>query len=227
MHTPDYIPSGDADFDEWQQNFLTHVVAGASSWVIPAARVTALTTRQTKWATDYATGGKHVDRTDSQQLKKTQTRDLYEKEIRDFVGEFIRKNSEIDDDERRAMKVTVPDTEPTSRSAIETAPSVTLLPKTGARFTVECRVEGDSSRPSRHHDADGVELAYIVAAKDELPGNPNETTKSKLSGKARVQLELDIEDAGKSLHLFARWINTSDNSKSGPFSYLIKVIISN
>ena len=226
MADTDFIPSSDADFDEWQQNFVTHVVAGASSWVIPAARVTALTTRQTQWATDYAAGGKHVDRTDSQQLKKTQTRDLYEKEIRDFVGEFIRKNSEIDDDERRAMKVTVPDTEPTSRSPIETAPSVTLLPKAGARFTVECRVESDSTRPSRHHDADGVELAYIVAAKTELPANPNETTKSKLSGRARVRLELDIEDAGNSLHLFARWVNTTNDSKNGPWSGLVSKVIS-
>jgi len=226
MADSDFIPSGDADFDEWQQNLVTHVNAGGAAWAIPAPRVAALIARQTQWATDYAAGGKHVDRTDSQQLKKTQTRDVYEKEVRDFVGEFIRKNSLVTDDERRAMKVTVADTEPTDRPQIETPVFLALLPKAGARFTVECRVEHDSSRPSRHKDADGVELAYIVAPKDELPANPNVTTESKLSGKARVRLELSIEDAGKSLHVFARWVNTTDDSKNGPWSGLASKVIS-
>lgn len=222
----DFIPDPDADFDEWQQNLLTHVNAGGAAWAIPDPKVAALNTRQTQWATDYAAGGKHVDRTDSQQLKKTQTRDVYEKEIRDFIGEFIRKNSLIDDDDRKAMKLTVPDTEPTARQQIDTAPSVRLIPKAGARFVVECRVKSDSTRVSRHKDADGVELAYIVAPKNELPANPNVTTESKLSGSARVRLELSIEDAGKSLHVFARWINTTDDSKNGPWSGLASKVIS-
>lgn len=226
MADSDFIPSADAEFDEWQQNFVTHAVAGASSWAIPAPRVTDITNRQAEWAADYAAGGKHVDRTDSQQVKKTQTRNVYEKEIREFIGEFIRKNSLIDDDDRRAMKVTVPDTEPTDRVQIETAPNIRLLPKAGARFIVECRVESDSTRPSRPADADGVELAYIVADKSEPPANPGAATERKLNGSARVRLELNIADAGKSLHCFARWVNATDESKNGPWSTLSSKIIS-
>jgi hypothetical protein len=221
-----YIPDTDSEFDEFQKNFVTKMVAGASTWAIPGARVTAITTRQIQWNTDYAAGGKEVDRKSSEAVKKTKTRKLYEKEIRDFVQEFITANSLIDDDQRRAMRVTVADTEPTERARIETSPTVRLIAKEGARFIVECRVKSDSTRASKHKDADGVELAYKVAPKNQPPETPDDAPDRKISGKARVRLDLAIADAGKSLFVFARWYNKTDEAKNGPWSTVSNKIIS-
>jgi hypothetical protein len=87
-------------------------------------------------------------------------------------------------------------------------------------------VKADSNRISRHEDSDGVELAYKVGKKDEAPATPGEARQSKLSGSARVRLELGIADAGKRLYVFARWINTTDDSKNGPWSTIKSRVIS-
>jgi hypothetical protein len=222
----DYIPHPYSEFDEWQKNFITKLVAGAGSWNIPPARLTALINRQSRWKTDFGRGGKQADRNGSDTLAMQKTYKVYVKELRKFVQEFIARSSLVTNAQRKAMGVTVPVKKRTSRLPIETAPTVRLIAKEGARFIAECRVESDSNRTSRHKDSDGVELAYMVADKTEPPANPAETTESKLNGSARVWLELDIADAGKSLHIFARWINTTDDSKNGPWSTIKSRVIS-
>ncbi len=218
-----YIPNSDADFDEWQKNFLTHVEKGSSAWNIPNASVDALKALQTQWDTDYAAGGKHVDRTSSQQLKKTQTRDLYEKDIRGFVQEHIAFNSLITDDERRAMKVTVREEGHEARPPITTSPTVRATPLGGGRIKLECRVESDSSRTSMHPDADIVELRYSLD--DPAPESPAQATNGFNSSRSNWSLQIDILEQGKRFYGFARWANTGDESKSGPWSERFQVIV--
>ena len=119
----------------------------------------------------------------------------------------------------------MPDTEPTDRIAIETRPTVKAEMKGGALLKMEFRVEADSTRPSMHEDADVVELKYRIGGTE--PISPAQTDNTDTFSKARHSKQLDVADAGQWFYGFARWKNNTDDSKSGPWSVLIKIMIGN
>ncbi|MBK5284038.1 MAG: hypothetical protein JJE25_01425 [Bacteroidia bacterium] len=125
--------------------------------------------------------------------------------------------------DRNTLNLKERDTVPTARPAITTEPTVKAKPKAGANVLLECRVESDSSRTSRHPDADGEEVRYIIGT--TAPANPAACTNSLVRKKARISIELDIADAGKKFYGFVRWVNLSEPSKNGPWSALVTVTI--
>ena len=82
-----------------------------------------------------------------------------------------------------------------------------------------------STRSSMHTDAHALELKYQIGGTESV--NPEATNQSATFTKARHNLQLDVDNAGQFFYGFARWTNTSENSKSGPYSLSIKMIISN
>lgn len=221
----DYIPDSDAEFDEWEKNFRTHLGANYASWNIPYARMNnVVNTLGSQWDTDYARGGEHADPKSSETEAKNQTRKLYETEIRKIVKEYIVNSSLVNDEQRIEIGVTVRDTEPTSRAKITTAPITGIKNEPGARFLITCRVEEDSTRASRHPDADSIEMKYQVGG-EAAPARPDDCSKTITFTKAIHTIELDIGDAGKRLYCYLRWKNTGDDSKSGPWTRQFSAII--
>jgi hypothetical protein len=125
--------------------------------------------------------------------------------------------------DRNTLNIKERDTTPSARPAIGTEPSVKGKSKPGANILLECRVESDSSRTSRHPDSDGAEVCFIVGTAP--PRNPAECTRRQVSKKARITLELDIADAGKKFFGYVRWVNLSEPSKNGPWSQLVTLTI--
>ncbi|MFN0275274.1 MAG: hypothetical protein ACKVPJ_05990, partial [Chitinophagales bacterium] len=152
-------------------------------------------------------------------------RKVYEKYVRDWAGERLLYNSAISVQQRSTLQITIKDTVKTARPAIESAPFVDVEARKGARIVIECRVNGDSSRASIHPDADEVEVRYTVAT--TVPASPADCNLTETSTKAKFTLELDIADAGKKFNGFFRWKNTTDKSKSGPWSLLVSTTITN
>ena len=150
---------------------------------------------------------------------------IYEKFIRDFVAEWLRDNAKLDTGDLSALGLTVPDTERTDKPQLEDRPLVGAEMKGGALLKMQFRISEDSTRPSMHPDAHALELKYQIGGTE--PANPEATNKSVTFTKARHSLQLDVANAGQFFYGFARWINTSEASKSGPFSVLIKIMIGN
>ncbi len=156
-------------------------------------------------------------RDDRNALKKTITSKL--REVFDDIPE-----SALTSTDRSTLKIPVRDSEPTTRAAISTSPSLKLIVQNGARFIVENRVDSDQTRPSMHPDADHIEFAYIIQA--DPPANVNETTKSKILSKARDVLQLDPATGGEKIHCYTRWVNKTDEAKSSPWTRLHTAVIS-
>jgi len=141
--------------------------------------------------------------------------------------------------ERVTFNLKVPDRTPTSRPAIDASPSVLVRAKEGRRIQVECRVIADSNRPSKHTDCDVVEYRYTVAAVSTgagtppMPPAPPSTPSPGMpvqqvigeTGKAKFILQLANEDAGKQFTMEARWKNSKENQKSGPWSAAVQVMV--
>lgn len=105
------------------------------------------------------------------------------------------------------------------------------------------KVAESNTRTARHPDSNGVEVFYTlepVTAPEPVTLNDtieeNEivinTEKevvpylNKFSTRARFVDELGLDNIGKRLTVYARWINTSQPKKNGPFSTTVSMVVS-
>jgi len=134
-------------------------------------------------------------------------------------------------DERLIFNLKVPDRTPTSRPAIDVKPDVILRAKEGMRMQVECRLEHDQTRPSKHKDCDVVEFRHwfntAPTSVGTDPTNPAPLATATVvkiigeSGRAKFIIQFAETDAGKILNLEARWKNSKENHKSGPWCEVV------
>ncbi len=239
-----YIPEPYNEFDAWQKQFVKGLledpatgdptvfppIGGADpanwvNWEITEADTAVVVDGQATYQPFYDEWSDEDARnaTISENHKREQA--IYEKLIREYVGENLRKNSNLDTGDLTELGLTVPDTERTAKPQLEDRPLVAAEMKGGALLKMQFEIAEDSTRPSMHPDAHALELKYQIGGTE--PASANDTTESVTFTKARHQIQLGVENAGQFFYGFARWINTSDNSKSGPYSVIIKIIISN
>jgi len=218
----DFIPDDDPGFFDWQDNYVTMVVANFLAWLIPLAAKDDLVAKQAAYVPLYNAIKVKSNRTTAQVGAHRAGRFTYEKYLRSFNKQYTLFNNAITIEKKLELEITVPDTEPSSRKAIETSPFVKLFASAGARIKAECRVDNDSSRASMHPDADEVEVAYEIGTD---PAGWEKCTKKITSSKARFFIPFASEDIGKKVYFFFRWKNKTDESKSGPFTAKMQITV--
>ncbi len=221
--TPDYIPASDKDFFDWQDNLVTIVTPKVVAWNIDPPDFTVVTAEQLIYVPLYNKIKNKNNRTGTDVNKHRDERVIYEKILRDFTQANLANNKKVSNGDRTLMNITVKDTTQTSRPKITVTPIVKPTSKAGAIIEIVTRVDNDSTRPSIHVDSDGVEVVYIVAT--SAPVDPDACTKTFFSSKAKFRLAMKIADAGKKIYGFCRWKNSSDESKSGPWSLMFSATI--
>ncbi|HET9824180.1 MAG TPA: hypothetical protein VFP87_02535 [Chitinophagaceae bacterium] len=109
MIATDYIPAKEEQFQEWQQNFLSVLIASYKKWQIPTEELNYLNELQRSWNEYYAIASKAFKetRTCSQVHDKIQARKILTGAIRLFVSRWISRNPCITDQERTILRVTV------------------------------------------------------------------------------------------------------------------------
>lgn len=239
-----YIPDAYGKFNTWQKQFVTGLLtdpvtgdetdfppnpsvgpANWDIWEIPEADMQVLVDGQATYQPFYDDWSDEDARNPTIVENHVREHGIYEELIRDFVAENLRDNSKLETGDLKSLGLTVPDTEPTDKPQLEDRPLVGAEMKGGALLKLQFRIDKDSTRPSMHPDAHALELKYQIGGTE--PVNAAATNKSATFTKARHSLQLDVENAGQYFYGFARWINTSESSKSGPYSVIIKIIISN
>jgi len=211
----DFIPGDDTGYFNWQGNYMVRVNANLVPWGINPLVIAPLNTERTAYEAAYALIINPNTVTKGQTTDHRTKRTAYEKHIRAFNKEHVLYNSAISTNDKLALRITVPDTEPSPRRQIDTAPTVTVKSIGGGIMNFECRVEADSTRPSIHPDADDVELRYSVGTD---PATWDDCPKVKMSRRAKFNLQLAAESISKRIYFFLRWHVVSDEGKSGPFT---------
>ena len=158
----DYVPAKNNAFFNFQNSLVEVVVSNGAGWNIPAGDITDLQDAQAIYVPLYNAITNKQTRTTQQVDAHTNGRATFEAFIRGFVKEFLVNNSDISHDEKIAMGLNPDEGTRSPRSNIETQPYLLIKAIGGSRIRVECRVESDSNRPSRHPDSDGVEYAYTL-----------------------------------------------------------------
>ncbi|MBI4930022.1 MAG: hypothetical protein HY841_04605 [Bacteroidetes bacterium] len=228
----DYIPGPDGDFDEWQKNYVTHLSSG---WMgepslykllgIPEDRYKELTEMQKKWDKDYARGGKEADRRSSEAKAKQKTRKNYEALLRSVAGEYIHKNRKADDEIKRALKLTVPDTEPTPVHGTD-APVVALKNAGGSVIAFRCRRDEDQTRSSMIKGYLLEVRSWALDKTESVPNDPDVTGyKEDLSSKSHFKIKLGMANLGKTFYCYVRWRSKTNSAFDSPWTNRLQIVI--
>jgi len=209
-----YIPRPDGDFDAWQANFITYASANAAALGLdPLVDIPPLTAAQVTWSSDRAAHTAAQAAAQSARQAKDVARSGLEGVVRPLVAR-LQSSAAVDDAERQALGITVPDREPTAVGPPTTRPVVSV--DTGQRLQHTIGF-ADEATPTRKAKPAGVRGAQVwVKIGDPAPVDPSELTFLATDTRTPYVANFDGADANKVAHYMLRWEST--RGETGPWS---------
>ncbi len=213
----DYIPAPDGDFHIWQNNFVTYVNTHLADLGLAAGDVAPINAAQATWTTDYPAHTAAQAAAQAARQAKDDARAGLEGAIRPLVRR-LQVSPDVDDTERAAMGITVPDREGSPRGGTPTSrPVVRVDTSQRLQHTIHF---ADESTPTSEAKPDGVMGAEIwvkvAPASDPAPADPKELTFLAVDTRTPYTTDFDGADAGKTAHYMLRWVSTT--GEKGPWS---------
>lgn len=236
----DYIPANAGDFNSFQAFINTQATTNAAAWNLPAAEVTALNGFSTGFTPLYDAISNKNTRTRQQLYNYLAYRDGYVTFLRQFCQSFLTNNSLIPIGDRVAMKLNPRGLNPRStRPKILTAPIPYITPVGGGMVDFVFKVANMDKKRGRHPDSNGIELFAKLEPLTTEPAPMNDVVeegaedgndnngdyRTSFSTLAQFRQELGLENVGKRLTIYARWVNTSDPEKNGPACNLVSIVV--
>lgn len=222
MPTPSYIPAPDADFDNWQDNFVTYANAHLVALGLVAGDMTPVTTAQSSWKVVYPAHLTAIVAASAAKVVKDNSRNAYEAAIRPLVRR-LQASTAVDDGERAALGITVPGSSPLPGGPPATMPVVRVQ----CERLMHTLSWSDSDTPTRRAKPAGVLGAEIRMALTAIgaptPVDPGAFTFIALDTATPYLKEFDAADGGKNAHYIARWVNTQQ--EHGPWSETVSVTV--
>ena len=209
----DYIPDGDARFDAWQSNFVTYVNDHLAELGLNAADVAGLNGSAASWTSDYPAHGA----AQSAARAATEAKQRARVELKSMIRPLVRRlqaESQVDDGERAAMGITVPDRVATPAGPPVTRPVVRVDSGQRLRHTIHF---ADEATPTRRAKPPGVMGAEIwVKLGDPPPDGPSELKFLSIDTRTPHTAEFPGTDGGRTAHYMLRWVATT--GEKGPWS---------
>jgi len=215
-----YIPAPDAAFDTWQANFVTYANANLIGLGIVAGDMTPVVTAQTVWTTRYPAHASAQNAAEAARQLKDDARAAFEAAIRPLVRR-LQASTAVDDGERAALGITVPDTTPTPVGPPTTRPVATVDTRQRLRHVIGFADEGTPSQKSKPAGVIGAEIWVKIGG--AAPVDPGECTFVALDTRTPHTLEFAGADGGKTAHYMLRWVST--RGEKGPWSETVSATI--
>lgn len=212
----DYIPNADAEFSAWLANFETYAAANLAGLGLVAGDVAPITAARTDWETKLAAHVAAAAAAQSARQAKDASRATAEGLVRPLVRR-LQAAAAVDDAERAALGITVPDATPTPAGPPTTRPVVKLDAAERLRHTVHF---SDAATPTRKAKPAGVQGAEIWVAVLPVgqppPSDPSAFRFETLDTRTPHTIEFDGADGGQNAHYILRWVST--RGEKGPWS---------
>jgi hypothetical protein len=209
---PDYLPTSDGQFLTWEQNFLTYAAAHLEELGILAADLAPAAAAAGAWETSRTDAEAKQTAFSAAIGVKTTDRHAAENEFRSLVRR-LQASPQVSDDERRALRITVKDSEPTPVGPTATRPLAII--STAERFRHEIKFV-DAGAPTRRGKPAGVAGCEIWCKIGEAPTGPSQMTLLALSRGSPYLAVFPETEAGKTAHYMLRWV--AGNGQEGPWS---------
>ncbi|MCK6455804.1 MAG: hypothetical protein L6Q92_04665 [Phycisphaerae bacterium] len=165
----DYIPAPDGDFHIWQNNFVTYASTHLADLGLVAGDLTPVTTAQAVWTTKYPANAAAQTAAQAALQGKDDARAGLAGAIRPLVRR-LEASPDVDDTERAALGITVPDREgspiggaPTSRPVVNVDTSQRL------QHTLHFADESSPTSKAEPPGVMGAEVWVKVAAVGQPP----------------------------------------------------------
>ena len=221
---PDYLPGSDTGLQAWVENFDVYATAHAADLGLVPPQVLPVTAARTDFDAKMTANFAAQQAAQAARQAKEDSRDALESAIRELVRQ-LQASPDVDDTERAALGITVPDTTPTTpMGGIETRPVGVV--DTSQRLRHEIRFTDESTPTSRAKPAGviGCEIWVKIATDGEgPPSGPDELSFVGLDTATPYTVEYDGENGGKTAHYMLRWVRGSD--QKGPWSETISATI--
>ncbi len=210
----DYIPGADGAFDAWQSNFVTYATANAAALGLdPLVDIPPVATAQTAWTADYAANTAAQAAAQAARQAKEAARSAFEGVIRPLVG-VLQASAAVDDTERAALGITVPDTKPTPVGPPTTRPVVTVDTSQRLQHTIAFTDELTSASRAKPAGVRGAQVWVKIG--NPAPTDPNELTYLATDTRTPYVTNFDGADANQVAHYMLRWEST--RGETGPWS---------
>ena len=211
----DYIPRPDADFNAWQQNFITYANANLAALGLVAGDLTPVTTLQLAWTIQYPAHITAQANAQSARATKDATRVLFEAAIRPLVAR-LQASPSVNDGERPPLGITI-GADPQPIGPPTTHPVVKV--ECGARLQHTISFT-DSATPTKKAKPAGVLGAEIwmalTAVGAPTPTDPATFAFVALDTRTPYVNDFGGADGGKNAHYLLRWVNPT--GQKGPWS---------
>jgi len=217
----DYVPRSDGDFNNWQRNLLTIAAENATTWEIPATRITDLKNTGKVWEGKYDKTINRQNRTSADVRAKEDARVTYVEQLRKFVAQYLTFNDKVEDSDRERMGLTIRSGSHTPVSVPTTSPMVSIdfSVRLQHNFTIV-----DDSLPTRRSKPAGVFGCEVWAKIDgEAPKDASELSYQSTATKSSHTINFEGNKSGKIVYYWFRWINR--RQQPGPWSAMHSAII--
>jgi len=216
-----FIPANDAEFNVWQRNLVNLTDTGLIAWGINADDFAKLSDGQAVWQDAYAPAEIKKARNEGDVQGKDSARDVYEKQLRKFVKQWLAFNTRVSDRDRELMGLTVisemrsPVTPPTTVPVGKIDFSIRLLHK--VHFV-------DEATPTRKAKPDGVHGCEVWVKYDgAAPVEPSELLYVSTATRTPCMATIEGKYAGKTAYYWLRWVNT--RGEHGPWSNTVSATV--
>ena len=217
-----YIPQNDAEFNNFFKNMTQYIVTKATGtsaeWShIPSADQTALNSAYADWYTAYALTTK--PHTPPETREKNRVKKLAEKQVRDFVNQYLRYPP-VTDQDRDSMGIPIRDGVRTPKAQPTERVAFSFRVKGIREVQVDFRVQGAANK-ARPLGYNGAVIAWDL--RDSAPERPELLTKHGLISRTPYTLRFDETERGKTVYVALSWQN--EKGQQGPWSEIQATIV--
>ncbi|MDD5185426.1 MAG: hypothetical protein PHS84_09225 [Paludibacter sp.] len=215
------IHSGPTAQHEFAANALKLVTANAVAWGIPEARVTKLTASFSDYDAKFAITSNPSTQSPAATVARNTAWDVVKVDLNDVYKHNLLNNDAISSADKDTLHINVSGGGKSITPAPTTTPIISLTSEEIGALRV---IYSDSSAPGTHYKPDNVvfcELCYKIGG--TAPVTPAECNESANISRSHAALQFTPESRGKTVYVFARWVNR--NGKTGSWSGMVTALV--
>ncbi len=218
----DYLPSSDADYSVWVDNFITYANANLATLGLTAADIAPVQAAHADFKTALTANVAAQAQATSARQTKDDNRASTDGAVRPLVGR-LQASSTVTDAQRQSLGVTVRSGTRTAAAAPTSRPVATVDTSQRLQHIISFV---DELTPTSRAKPDGVSGCEIwMKLGSTAPVDPSELSYLATDTRSPYTAEFAGADAGKTAYYMLRWVNTRGDR--GPWSQTVSATVTN
>lgn len=209
----DYIPTNDADFNVWQQNYTTTANANLAALGLVASDMTPITAAATVWASSYTSHVAAQASAVSAREAKDAARKTLETALRSLTAR-LQASPSVTDARRASLKIPVRAKGKTPAGVPTTRPTATVDTSKRLQHVINFMDESGAGKRAKPPGVIGAEIWTKIG--DAPPADATECQFLALDTATPYLVQFSGAQAGKKAYYLLRWVNTRGDQ--GPWS---------